>query len=319
MTQQQAKQPTGQPGHLTAIFQALFVTFLWSTSWVLIKYGLEDLPALTFAGLRYALAAFVLWGFLLADPRKRAELRALPRASWLKLLGLGVVMYALTQGAQFMALAGLPAQTVTLSLSLTPLLVAFAGTFVLSEGLVPRQWFGVGLVVGGVALYFLPLAGLTGTATGWIAVVVGLLSNAGASLYGRSVNRGGRLDPLLVTSVSMGFGALLLVSTGTLTQGLPPLSLQSWGIVAWLALVNTAFAFTLWNATLRRLTAVESSLINNTMLVQIAVLAYLFLGEPLGWKQVSAFALVLAGTVIVQWKRHPNSPRSAPGGREPRG
>lgn len=304
-----------QPNHLTAILQALFVTFLWSTSWVLIKHGLQDLPALTFAGLRYALAALVLWALLLVDHRKRAALRELPRATWLKLLGLGVVMYALTQGAQFMALAGLPAQTVTLTLSLTPLLVAFFGTFVLSEPLTPRQWSGVALVAAGVALYFLPLAGLTGTITGWIAVAVGLISNAGSSLYGRSVNRGGQLDPLVVTSVSMGFGAILLLTAGAATQGLPPLSLQSWGIVAWLALVNTAFAFTLWNVTLRRLTAVESSLINNTMLVQIAVLAYLFLGEPLGWKQVCAFALVLIGTVVVQLKRRPSNPTPAPTSR----
>ncbi len=301
-------QRTGS-GHLTAILQALFVTFLWSTSWVLIKHGLQDLPALTFAGLRYALAALVLWAWLFADQRKRAALQALPRATWLKLLGLGVVMYALTQGAQFMALAGLPAQTVTLTLSLTPLLVAFFGTFVLAELLTPRQWFGVALVAAGALLYFLPLAGLVGTVAGWIAAAVGLISNAGSSLYGRSVNRGGRLDPLVVTSVSMGFGAVLLLAAGTATQGLPPLSLQSWGIVAWLALVNTAFAFTLWNVTLRRLTAVESSLINNTMLVQIAILAYLFLGEPLGLKQVSAFALVLTGTVIVQLKRRPSNPR----------
>lgn len=39
--------------HLTAVLQALFVTFLWSTSIILVKIGLEDSPALTFAGMRY--------------------------------------------------------------------------------------------------------------------------------------------------------------------------------------------------------------------------------------------------------------------------
>lgn len=42
--------------HTRAVLQALLVTFLWSTSWVLIKIGLADIPALTFAGLRYVLA-----------------------------------------------------------------------------------------------------------------------------------------------------------------------------------------------------------------------------------------------------------------------
>jgi len=41
--------------HLIPALQALFVTFLWSSSWVLIKFGLEEIPPLTFAGLRYGL------------------------------------------------------------------------------------------------------------------------------------------------------------------------------------------------------------------------------------------------------------------------
>ena len=36
---------------------ALFVVFLWATSWVLIKFGLEAIPPLTFAGLRYVITA----------------------------------------------------------------------------------------------------------------------------------------------------------------------------------------------------------------------------------------------------------------------
>ncbi len=50
--------------HLRAALQALFVTFLWSTSWVLIKIGLDDIPALTFAGLRYTLAWLCLLPFV---------------------------------------------------------------------------------------------------------------------------------------------------------------------------------------------------------------------------------------------------------------
>jgi drug/metabolite transporter (DMT)-like permease len=54
-------------------------------------------------------------------------------------------------------------------------------------------------------------------------------------------------------------------------QGLPALIWQSWAIIAWRAVVNTAFAFTLWNLTLRTLSATESSIINNVMLIQIPI------------------------------------------------
>ncbi len=82
--------------YVRAVLCALLVTFLWSTSWVLIKVGLRDLPVLTFAGLRYALA--LLCPFAL-PPRARAEWRALTRADLGMLVTLGVVQYALTQRA----------------------------------------------------------------------------------------------------------------------------------------------------------------------------------------------------------------------------
>ncbi len=63
--------------HLTAVVQALFVAFLWATSWVLIKIGLGEIPALTFAGLRFTLAAMCLLPLALR-PVHRTALRGLP-------------------------------------------------------------------------------------------------------------------------------------------------------------------------------------------------------------------------------------------------
>ena len=57
--------------------QALFVTFLWSTSWVLIKFGLEEIPAISFAGMRYTFAFLLLAPALLASAARREELRRL--------------------------------------------------------------------------------------------------------------------------------------------------------------------------------------------------------------------------------------------------
>jgi len=92
---------------------------------------------------------------------------------------------------------------------------------------------------------------------------------------------------------------VLLVAGFTL-QGLPTMDATSWLIVIWLAVVNTAFAFTLWNHTLRTLSAVESSIINNTMLVQIALLAWIFLGERLSVQEVVGLVLAAVGILVVQ-------------------
>ena len=293
-----------------AILQALLVTFLWSTSWVLIKLGLRaDFPALTFAGLRYGLAFLCLAPFVLFNAGHRAALRALPRAAWLRLTVLGLVFYTLTQGAQFVGLVYLPAATLTLLLNLSPFVVALASVYLSDERPGRRQWGGILLSVAGAAVYFFPRAGPRAQLVGLAVGVVALLANAVSALLGRRVNRDGRLSPLLVTAVSMGIGGGVLLAGGVATQGFGQLASTNWWIVAWLALVNTALAFTLWNRSLRELTAVESSVINNTMMPQIAILAWAFLGEALNARQIVALVLVALGTTMVQSGSKPAAPR----------
>ena len=123
------------------------------------------------------------------------------------------------------------------------------------------------------------------------------------AVMGRSINRRRTLSPLAVTVASMGIGSVVMLVAGITTQGLPALSAQSWAIIAWLAVVNTAFAFTLWNLTQRTLSAIETSIINNTMLIQIAILAWIFLGERLGARAIVGLALAAIGTLIVQLRR----------------
>ncbi|MDF2742248.1 MAG: hypothetical protein K0S88_3618 [Actinomycetia bacterium] len=74
-------------------------------------------------------------------------------------------------------------------------------------------------------------------------------------------------------------------------------------MVWWLAVINTALAFTVWNYTMRRLSAMESSLINNTMLVPVAVLAWIFLGERPSARSILGLVLVAGGVVLVQRRR----------------
>jgi drug/metabolite transporter (DMT)-like permease len=288
--------------HTWAVLQALFVTFLWSTSWVLIKIGLEEIPALPFAGLRYTLAFLCLLAFALRSG-KLAALRHLSTRTWLRLLLLGLLFYSITQGAQFLSLFYLPAMTTSLLLSFTTILVALLGIWLLRERPTAMQWGGTVVYLAGVFSYFYPLSLLKGQVIGLVIAGAGVLANALSSILGRDVNRSGELEPLAVTVVSMGIGAVVLLVGGIAVQGLPPLTLTHWAMILWLAVVNTAVAFTLWNLTLRTLSAMESSIINNTMLFQIAVLAWLFLGEPLGWRQVLGMVLAAVGTLLVQIRR----------------
>ena len=305
-------KPTISRLHIKAVLQALFVTFLWSTSWVLIKIGLQaSLPAITFAGLRYSLAFLCLIPFVLINPAHRSTIHTFSRTTWTQLILLGIVFYSLTQGAQFISLSFLPAATLNLLLNLSPIFVALSSGFLNKESPSAIQWGGITISTIGAIVYFFPLNIPAGQIFGLAVAFIGILANSGSSLLGRQVNHQSGLSPVLITSISMGIGGLLLLVVGAATQGFGHPDLAQWFIIGWLAIVNTAVAFTLWNNTLRTLTAVESSIINNTMLPQIAILAWLFLGEPLTAGQILGIVLVGVGTLIVQlWRQLPGSAKS---------
>jgi drug/metabolite transporter (DMT)-like permease len=292
-----------------AVLQALLVTFLWSTSWVLIKFGLDDIPALTFAGMRYTLAFIILLVVFLRSGQMQS-LRQLNRSQWLMLVLLGVVYYAITQGTQFLGLKLLPAITFSLMLNLSAPLVALFSIPMLKEPPTRLQWIGIAFFLVGVAVYFYPTLIPEGRAIGMLVGLSSVVATSLGSIIGRSFNRNADVPPLTVTVVSMGIGSLLLLGTGLTVEAVPTLGGQQWGIVLWLAVVNTAFAFTLWNRTLQVLSATESTMINNTMLVQIAVLAWLFLGERPGVKEVIGMMIVLAATVLVNWRPKKESQKS---------
>lgn len=288
--------------HTRAVLQALFVTLLWSSSWVLIKQGLEDIPALTFAGLRYVLATICLLPLAIRRGALR-DLRHLPRREWAELIAFGLIFYTVTQGSQFLGLERLPAVTTSLLLSFSPVMVALLGIALLGEGITRAQWGGIALYLAGVLVYFYPVQIPAREVVGIAIVLVGVLSNAAGTVMGRGINRRRTLSPLAVTVASMGIGSVVMLAAGIVTQGMPVLSVQNWAIIVWLAVVNTAVAFTLWNLTQRTLSAIETSIINNTMLIQIAILAWIFLGERLGARAILGLALAATGTLIVQLRR----------------
>lgn len=286
----------------TAILLALLVTFLWSTSFVIIKLGLKEIPPLTFAGLRYFIAFICLLPFVFTK-EKLIEIKSIDHKGWLKLIALGIIFYTATQGTQFIGLSLLPSVTVSLWLNFTPIIVAILGILFLSEIPSLRQWIGTALFILGILTYFFPINLSGNQITGLIVMTIGVLANSGSAILGRDINRDSKYHPIVVTVISIGVGAVLLLVLGISVQGLPPISFVNIIYLLWLAIINTALAFTLWNLSLRKLTAMESSIINGTMLIQIAVLAWIFLDEAITLQEGIGMLIAVVGAVLVQLRK----------------
>ena len=286
---------------LLGVLEALLVTFLWSSSYVLVKIGLDQIqiPPLTLVALRYAVASAVLIPLAI----RRRSFTMLGDSRTLRRIGfLGLTGYAVAQGLQCLGLFYLPAVSVTFILNFTPVFVLAMGVFALGEQPTKAQLGGMGLVLVGAYLFFNePLSGSSP-----VGILITLFSGLGWAaymVYSRYTFVREEFDLLGLTAFSMGAGTLILVAAALVFEGVSSVPPSGWGIIAWLGVVNTALAFFLWNHALQRLEAFETSILQNTMLIQIAVLSWVFLGERLTGMKLVAMAMVFLGVLTVQLRR----------------
>ena len=213
---------------------------------------------------------------------------------------------AITQGSHYVALSLLPAITQSMLLNLTPVLVLLMGIAFLDETPTKGQLLLIVIGLFGILIYFYPMNLPIMQLIGLFIAIGELVANAFSSLLGRKINRDSIEHPVVITSLSMGIGSVVLLLSGLVLEGIVPISPLSLAYILWLAIINTAFAFTLWNRAMRVLRAVDIALINSTMLPQIVILSVLFLGEipdTLDWIGLALLALSISLIQISQAKR----------------
>jgi drug/metabolite transporter (DMT)-like permease len=291
---------------LVAAVYALVVTVLWSTSFLLVKVSLPFVPPITLAAVRYVLAFLVLLIYALAFDRRRPA-----RLAWGTLALIGTLQYGVGQALQYTAMEVLPVALVSLLFSLLPPMQAVADTIWLREPPALVQLVGGGVTIGGIALYVpwgspVPWGGL-------ILMAGTLVASTIATTLTRRVAREGSTPTLHLTLVSTGAGALAILPVGVLAESgarFPPAVIIA---LLWLAVANTALAFSLWNHALRTLTAFEANVIANTTLFQVGLLGWVFLGEALTSRQMVAMVVAFGGVLLAQApafrSRQPHGPR----------
>ncbi len=233
--------------------------------------------------------------------KNRAQIKLLDKPIFAKIAIYGLIFITFTQGLMFLSLYYVPAITVSFVLNLTTIMVLFLGAIFLRERPNGVQLVFIVFAILGVFLFFYPFDFLGMGIIGLVFVTLTLIANSFASILGRRINKDSKLSPFIITTISMGFGSIALIIAALLVEGVPSsLSFTIIIYILWLAVVNTAFAFTLWNFSLRHLKAVESTIINSTMLPQIVILALLFLDElPTinGW---IAITIIFISAMIIQ-------------------
>ena len=303
--EQHPSQPPGQSRKALGAMPyaaAVLVTMLWSSSYVLIKWGLADIPPLYFATLRYALAFVVLLGVEAAFGRHEPKGDPLGKKQVALLVVAGVSGYTVAQGLQFVGLYYLPAVTTSFLLNFNPFFVLLLSAALLGEGATFVQLGGLALALAGAWAFFSERVAWGGQ---WFGVLVVIASGVGWAVYLVSVrllSRSGRVGSLRLTTATMGVGVAGMIVLTLLSGQYAALTSNGVLIIVWLATANTALAFFMRNWALRTIPAYELTVLQNVMLVEIALFAFVFLQETITPAMVVGMALVLAGVFVVQAK-----------------
>lgn len=179
----------GRQGLSARLLRAMpwIFVLIWSTGFVVARYGMPHSPPLTFLTLRYALSlvCFGAW-IVLAKPQWPRD-----RAQWAHLGVVGVLIHAGYLGGVWAAVkAGIGAGTVALLVGLQPVLTALwlslhgARDGAHGARVTTPQWLGLGLGLGGLTLVVWHKLG-GGEVTPWnlALAVFALLSITSGTLY----------------------------------------------------------------------------------------------------------------------------------------
>jgi O-acetylserine/cysteine efflux transporter len=272
------------PSHFAA---ALLMVTIWGFNFVVIRWGLNDIPPLLLTLLRFVLAAFPAMLFV---PR--------PKAPWRLIAGYGLFAFALQFTFLFAGMAaGMPTGLSSLVIQVQVFFTIALVAILMRDRPRPPQLLGAFVAGAGLVLVALHLP--AGTVLGFVLVVAAALSWAIANVI---VKRVPGDAPLSVVVWGSATAVIPLALATLLTEGLSrsahiigSMSVANWLGIAFQAWPTTLVAFGIWAWLMRQHPA--SLIAPFTLLVPVVGMtcAVWLLDEPVTWWKLAGAALVLSG------------------------
>jgi drug/metabolite transporter (DMT)-like permease len=279
----------------------LAVCFLWGTTYLAIRVGLETLQPVIFVGLRFLLAGIILFSFAYFVRRER-----LPKGrEWINLAVVGVLLLVIGNGFVVWAEQWISSGMAALLVATSPFWVA--GFELISrngERLSLRALAGMLIGFGGLVLLVAP--DLVGTSLGMkyllaiVAVQIACGAWSGGSVY--SKHSGLKISPLMASAVQMLIaGGLLTVAATAMGQwqGLH-FSARSATAFAYLVVFGSIVAFGCYTYAVQTLPLSLLSTYSYINPVIAVLLGWAILSEPLSWRVLVSTGIILVGVALVK-------------------
>jgi len=271
----------------------LFFVFLWSTGFIVAKFGLPYAPPLTFLLLRFAGVLVLLLPAVL-----------LMKASWPDKPGHVAVAGILLQAGYLSGVwcaikLGMPAGLSALIVGMQPILTAFAAPLI-GERVRPAQWLGLASGLAGVALVV--YAKITLVGLGWPAIalcVAALLAITVGTLYQKHYCPSFDLRTGTVIQFSASVAAVLPFALWLEDFGAVQWTPSFLGALAWSVLALSIGAIFLLFTLIRRGNATQVTSLLYLTPPTTAIMAWLAFGEAFNWMGIAGMVLAVVGVIFV--------------------
>lgn len=189
---------------------------LWSTGFIIARYGTRDAGPFTFLAVRMMIAAVILW--FIAQATSEARLQ---KHHFSFLFIAGILMHACYLGGVFYAASrGLSPGVAALLAALPPVVTALVGHMKMNEKMSGVQWLG--LMFGMTGVVFVVIARGIGDETGITAVtlsamLVAIIGMSAGTLLQRS--RGQSVPLIRGTAMQYVGAAVVLLFVAVVNEG----------------------------------------------------------------------------------------------------
>jgi drug/metabolite transporter (DMT)-like permease len=277
----------------------LALCVVWSSTWLVIKVGLRDLPPISFVAIRFLIAIAVLVSVSMG----RVRLLPIRRNDYAVLAMTGILMFSVNYTLLFWAELYVSSGLAAVLQATIPIFGMFFAHWMLpDEPLRLQKLAGAVIALGGVTLICGRLLGFNGPLAFWggLAVVVGAASAAYANVLVKA--RSIQLAPAMLAAWQMIFGIAPLLVLGFAVDGNP--ASFHWSAMAifcllYLAIVGSALTFLLLYWLLPRLTVAQLQSISLITPPGAVMLGWLLGGETFPISSLLGTALVLAGVWMI--------------------
>ena len=297
---------------LTRAMPAVFV-LIWSTGFIVAKFGLPYAPPLHFLAIRYFLSiiCFLVWIALAraAWPREQSQ--------WLHLGATGILMHAGYLGGVWIAVkGGMGSGLAALIVGLQPVLTALWVSWVASgdagqdtQKVTSRQWLGLALGLGGLLLVVSRKFGdgHEVTALTLAATIIALLSITAGTLYQKRFVK--PTDVRTANAIQLGAALLVTLPLTVLETEAIAWNPSFMGAMAWSVLALTLGGSSLLYLLIQRGVATAVTSLLYLVPPTTALMAWALFDELITTATVLGTALTALGVSLVVRAATPKSPR----------